>query len=82
MDWRAYPEVNPLDRLTLIDSWREALMKQLLTPPPSAEVVQWKKRQAAGQQRCQRLRRRAPRQFGNLRRNRPPEVWSQIRIQK
>ena len=82
MDWRAHPEVNPLDRLTLIDSWREALMKQFLTPVPSAEVVQWNKRQAAGQQRCRRPRRRAPRQFGNLRRIRPPEVWSQIRIQK
>ena len=38
----------PGDRLTLIRMWREAVVKQLLTPAPDLGAVTWKRAQLAG----------------------------------
>jgi hypothetical protein len=36
------------DRLDLVDKWREAVVKQLLTPAPDGAAVTWKRAKLAG----------------------------------
>jgi len=38
----------PGDRIALIRMWREAVVKQLLTPAPDLRAVTWKRAQLAG----------------------------------
>jgi hypothetical protein len=37
-----HPAFNPDDRWPLLDKWRAAIVKQLLTPAPDAASVAWK----------------------------------------
>jgi hypothetical protein len=47
---RNHPTVTQEDRNPLLDSWRAALVKQLLTPAPDANSVKWKQATFAGGQ--------------------------------
>lgn len=38
----AYPEIGRLDRGALVKRWREALVRQMLTPAPDMAAVRWK----------------------------------------
>jgi len=40
---RAHTVASQDERFSIIDSWREALGKQLLTPAPDAVTVNWKR---------------------------------------
>jgi hypothetical protein len=48
-DAKSFPPArgsSPLeDRFSLVDTWRDALMKQMLTPAPDAGAVAWKRAQ-------------------------------------
>jgi len=39
---RSHPAAKPDDRRPLIDGYRAALLRQLLTPAPDAAAVKWK----------------------------------------
>jgi hypothetical protein len=47
---RNHPTATQEDRNPLLDSWRAALVKQLLTPAPDANSVKWKQATFAGGQ--------------------------------
>jgi hypothetical protein len=47
---RNHPTVTDADRGPLLDNWRAALVKQLLTPAPDANSVKWKQETFAGGQ--------------------------------
>jgi hypothetical protein len=44
----SYPSIENEDRLDLVDKWREAVVKQLLTPAPDGAAVTWKRAKLAG----------------------------------
>jgi hypothetical protein len=56
-DWglpegRFHPAVKPEDHMPMVDRWRAALVKQLLTPAPDGASVKWKQAELArGQHR-------------------------------
>jgi hypothetical protein len=37
-----HPDVDPADHMPMVDKWRAALVKQLLTPAPDGVSVKWK----------------------------------------
>ena len=39
---RAHPAINVEDRYPLVDEWRKAIVRQLLTPAPDAASIKWK----------------------------------------
>jgi len=47
---RSHPAVNPEDRWPLLEAWRKAIVKQLLTPAWDAASVKWKQSALAGGQ--------------------------------
>jgi hypothetical protein len=47
---RYHPVVDHKDRYPIVDRWREALVKQLLTPAPDTRSVAWKQTILAGRQ--------------------------------
>jgi hypothetical protein len=38
----SHPAVDPADRRPMVEKWRAALVRQLLTPAPHAAAVKWK----------------------------------------
>jgi hypothetical protein len=40
---RLHPPINERDYIPIVEKWRMALVKQLLTPAPTAGAVSWKK---------------------------------------
>jgi hypothetical protein len=52
-DAHRFPPANNESRLSLVDTWRAALVKQLLTPAPDAGAVAWKRTQVRAENyRC------------------------------
>jgi hypothetical protein len=47
-DANSYPSIENGSRFDLVDKWREAVVKQLLTPAPDGAAVTWKRAQLAG----------------------------------
>jgi hypothetical protein len=47
---RSHPAVEWEDRWALVDKWRAAIVKQLLTPAPDVASVAWKQKKLAGGQ--------------------------------
>jgi hypothetical protein len=47
-DSASFPSVENENRFGLVDTWREAVVKQLLTPAPDGAAVAWKRAQLAG----------------------------------
>lgn len=45
---RYHPVVDRKDRYAMVDKWREATAKQLLTPAPDARALTWKRQVLAG----------------------------------
>jgi hypothetical protein len=39
---RSHPDVNPDGRIPMVERWRAALVRQLLTPAPDGASVKWK----------------------------------------
>jgi hypothetical protein len=46
-DSASFPTVKD-DRIRLVDKWREAVVKQLLTPAPDLAAITWKRAKLAG----------------------------------
>jgi hypothetical protein len=49
-DGASFPSAENESRLGLVDAWREAVVKQLLTPAPDGAAVAWKRAQLAGRE--------------------------------
>ena len=47
-DSASFPSAENESRFGLVDTWREAVVKQLLTPAPDGAAVTWKRAQLAG----------------------------------
>jgi hypothetical protein len=47
-DSASFPPADNASRFGLVDTWREAVVKQLLTPAPDGAAVTWKRAQLAG----------------------------------
>jgi hypothetical protein len=47
-DANSYPKCDGGERFGLVDTWREAVVKQLLTPAPDGAAVAWKRAKLAG----------------------------------
>jgi hypothetical protein len=47
-DSGSFPPAAEEDRLSLVDTWREAVVKQLLTPAPNVAAVVWKRAKLGG----------------------------------
>jgi hypothetical protein len=47
-DSAAFPSAADENRFLLVDTWREAVVKQLLTPAPDGAAVTWKRAKLAG----------------------------------
>jgi hypothetical protein len=47
-DSTSFPSAENESRFGLVDTWREAVVKQLLTPAPDGAAVTWKRAQLAG----------------------------------
>jgi len=47
-DSGSFPPAADENRFLFVDTWREAVVKQLLTPAPNAAAVAWKRAQLAG----------------------------------
>jgi hypothetical protein len=49
-DSASFPLVDYPERYSFVGKWREALVKQLLTPAPDVGAVTWKRTQLAGEE--------------------------------
>ena len=47
-DSASFPSTENENRFGLVDTWREAVVKQLLTPAPDGAAVAWKRAKLAG----------------------------------
>ena len=47
-DSASFPSAENENRFGLVDTWREAVVKQLLTPAPDGAAVAWKRAKLAG----------------------------------
>jgi hypothetical protein len=47
-DSTSFPSAENEGRMGLVDTWREAVVKQLLTPAPDGAAITWKRAQLAG----------------------------------
>ena len=47
-DSGSFPPAANGNRLSLVDTWREAVVKQLLTPAPNVAAVAWKRAKLSG----------------------------------
>lgn len=51
-DSGSFPPAADENRFSLVDAWREAVVKQLLTPAPNVAAVAWKRAKFSGRGFC------------------------------